>query len=242
MIFPTIGIVLKNVKYGETSGVVTIYTRQFGVQSYLVNGIRTSSKSSKAHLYQPASLLDLQVYHSELKNLQRIKEARWLVVYQNIFTSVKKNAVALFMVELLQKAVQHPEENDSLFDFCEETLGILDTSDQATASAIPLFFALKLPRFLGFQIDNNFGGKNLYFNLREGNFSADADDVSNETDILVNKKLSAMLKMKVAAEFASLKINRSERQVLLRLLEKYYKWHINEFSGLKTLEVFEQMD
>jgi len=75
----TKGIVFRTVKYGETSIVVTIFTELFGVQSYLVNGVRTSSRkgSGKANLFQPAAILDLVVYHNELKQLNRIKEFRW---------------------------------------------------------------------------------------------------------------------------------------------------------------------
>ena len=40
----TRGIVLRIVKYGETSLIVTIYTELFGIQSFLVNGVRASSK------------------------------------------------------------------------------------------------------------------------------------------------------------------------------------------------------
>ena len=79
MVHNTKGIVLRVVKYGETSVIVTIYTELFGIQSYIVNGVRTTSKkgASKASLFQPAAILDLIVYHNELKNLQRIKESRW---------------------------------------------------------------------------------------------------------------------------------------------------------------------
>ncbi len=48
MIHSTKGIVLRTVKYGETSVIVTIYTELFGAQSYLVNGVRTSSKKGRA--------------------------------------------------------------------------------------------------------------------------------------------------------------------------------------------------
>src|SRR5580658_7230159 len=118
----TKGIVLRIVKYGETSLVVTIYTELFGVQSYLVNGVRTSSRKGpgKANLFQPAAILDLVVYHNELKNLQRIREFKWDVLYQQIFFSVLKNSVALFMVELLQKCLREPEPNPGLFYFIED--------------------------------------------------------------------------------------------------------------------------
>ncbi|WP_315819946.1 DNA repair protein RecO [Paraflavitalea speifideaquila] len=48
MIHSTKGVVLKTVKYGETSVIVTIYTELFGIQSYLVNGVRTSTKKGRA--------------------------------------------------------------------------------------------------------------------------------------------------------------------------------------------------
>ncbi|HEX4373990.1 MAG TPA: recombination protein O N-terminal domain-containing protein, partial [Puia sp.] len=66
-LYKTNGIVLRTVKYGETSVIVTIFTDLFGIQSYLVNGIRTSSKKmqSKINLFQPAAVLQLVVYHNE---------------------------------------------------------------------------------------------------------------------------------------------------------------------------------
>ncbi|HET6995795.1 MAG TPA: recombination protein O N-terminal domain-containing protein, partial [Chitinophagaceae bacterium] len=74
-IHKTKGIVLRVVKYGETSVIVSIFTELFGLQSYLVNGVRTSSKkgAGKAVLFQPSAILELVVYHNELKQLQRLK-------------------------------------------------------------------------------------------------------------------------------------------------------------------------
>ena len=115
----TRGIVLRTVKYGETSLIVTIFTDLFGIQTYLINGVRASTKkgSGKANLFQPTAILDLIVYHNDLRNLQRMKEFRWGHLYQNIFSDIKKNAVSLFMVELLAKCLKQPEANEDLFSF-----------------------------------------------------------------------------------------------------------------------------
>ena len=75
MTHKTKGIVLRGIKYGETSMVVTIFTEMFGVQTYMVNGVRTSKRSSsKANQFQPTAILDLVVYHSDNRSMQRIKE------------------------------------------------------------------------------------------------------------------------------------------------------------------------
>src|SRR6187431_1942886 len=78
MTHKTKGIVLRTVRYGETSLVVTIFTELFGVQTYMVNGVRTSKKSSaKANHFQPGAILFMLVYHNDQKQMQRIKEFKW---------------------------------------------------------------------------------------------------------------------------------------------------------------------
>src|SRR5215216_2570761 len=137
MIHKTKGIVLKSVKYGETSLVITMFTELFGLQSYIVNGVRMASKkgSSKAIFFQPSAQLDLVVYHNEYKNLQRIKEYKWAHLYQHIFSDVRKNAVAVFMIELLTKCLKQPEPGAELFYFVEDALIHLDkATDTVTAN------------------------------------------------------------------------------------------------------------
>ena len=166
------GIILRAVKYGETSLIVTIFTELFGVQSYLVNGVRTSTKkgTGKANLFQPSAILDLVVYHNELKHLNRIKEFKWAVIYQHILSDVPKNAVALFMVELLTKCLKQPEGHPELFHFTEDAFMKLDESNAAIMANLPLFFALHLTHFFGFRIDDNYSFANPFLDLKEGKF------------------------------------------------------------------------
>src|SRR6476660_6191919 len=168
----TKGIVLRAVKYGETSLIVTMFTELFGLQSYLVNGVRTSSKkgSGKANLFQPTAILDLVVYHNELKHLNRIKEFKWSYLYQHIFTDVPKNAVALFMIEMLTKCLKQPEANPELFAFAEDTLLHLDHSSKAVAANFSLFFCLQLPGFFGLRMADNYSEKNSILDFQEGVF------------------------------------------------------------------------
>ena len=61
MIHKTRGIVFRFTRYGETSIIVTIFTEAFGLQSYIVNGVRSKSAKNKIALYQPLTLLNLVV-------------------------------------------------------------------------------------------------------------------------------------------------------------------------------------
>ena len=239
----TKGIVLRAVKYGETSLIVTIFTELFGLQSYMVNGVRTSSKkgSGKANLFQPTAILDLVVYHNELKHLNRIKEFKWSYLYQHIFSDVPKNAVALFMIELLTKCLKQPEANPELFEFCEDAFIHLDESTGSVMANFPLFFALHLPVFFGFRISDEYSDKNSIVDLQEGMF---VPERPNHFHFLEGKQAevtSELLKMMQPEELEQLKLNHDFRRQLLFAYETYYALHIQDFGTMKTLPVLREV-
>ncbi len=149
MTHKTKGIVLRATKYGETSLIVLLFTEKFGTQSYMINGVRTSSKkgSGKANLFQPGALLDMIVYHSEQKQLQRIKEFKWGFLYQHIFSDIKKNAVAVFMIELLTKCLKQTEPNEELFHFTEDAFIHLDESSETVTANFPFVLCIATNQF-----------------------------------------------------------------------------------------------
>ena len=243
MIQKTKGIVLRSVKYGETSLVVAIFTELFGLQSYLVNGVRTVSKkgSTRAALFQPAALLELVAYHNELKNLQRLKEYKWDYLYQHIFSDVRKNAVALFMIELLSKCLKQPETNTDLFYFAEDAFHHLDeASDTATAN-FPLFFALHLAVFFGFRISDEHSGTNHYLDLQEGTFTKDLPKHPHYLQDREAAAISHILKIMHPAELEEVTLNQETRRRILHALEEYYMLHIPDFGTMRTLPVLREV-
>jgi DNA repair protein RecO (recombination protein O) len=239
MVHKTKGIVLRTVKYGETSVIVTILTELFGLQSYLVNGVRTNKPrgGSKAGLFQPTAMLDLVIYHQETKNLNRLKEYSWNHLYQHIFSDVVTHAVALFMIELLQKCLKQPEPNPELYHFMEDALTGLDQSGEKVQANFPLFFALHLAGFFGLRIDDNYSEKRSYLDLQEGYFTAEKPDHPHYLEEPLSEISSHLLKIMQPAELADLPLNKEKRRLLLMAYEDFYSMHITGFTALKTLPV-----
>lgn len=242
-LYKTKGIVLRSVKYGETSLVVTIFTELFGIQSYLVNGVRTSTKkgSGKANLFQPAAILDLVVYHNELKHLNRIKEFRWSILYKSIFNDVPKNAVALFLIELLTKCLKQPESNPELFHFTEDVLLQLDDSNGTVMANIPLFFAAHLPVHFGFRITDNYSDRNIYLDLQEGFFVSEQPRHPHFLEDREAEVSSQLLKVMQPKELADIKLGHDFRRKLLHRYETYYALHIQDFGTMKSLPVLQEV-
>jgi len=239
----TKGIVLRTVKYGETSVIVSIFTELFGVQSYLINGIRTATGKGggKAILFQPSAILDMIVYHNELKQLQRIKEFKWAHLYQHILSDVKKNAVAMFMIELLTRCLKQPEANADLFNFAEDAFLSLDGSSSAVTANFPLFFALHLPVFFGLRIHDNYSEGRPFLDLKEGCF---VRELPSHPYFLEERQAfitSQILKVQQPGELEDIKLNHDFRRHLLFTYESYYKLHIQDFGMLRTLPVLKEI-
>jgi DNA repair protein RecO (recombination protein O) len=246
MIHKTKGIVLRSIRYGETSLVVTVFTELFGVQTYMVNGVRTTKKAgSKAAMFQPSSMLEMEVYHNEQKAMHRIKECSWSFLYKNILSDVVKNSIALFMIELIFKTLKQPEQNNDLFYFCEDALQQLDEAPAPIAANFPLYFSLQLMQFFGFHFSNIdttlLQEEKIYLDLQEGMFTNHEPPhlhFMEKEDALLTSEL---LKIMQPHELNQVKMSHHKRRALLLKYMEYYALHIHDFGQVKTLPVLHEV-
>lgn len=239
MLQKTKGLVLRSVKYGETSLVVTIFTEMFGMQSYMVNGVRSSSPKNpyRGNFFQPATLLDLVVYHNERHALQRIREFRWSHIYMDIYRNVHKNTVALFITELLQKCLKQPEANPELFAFVEDVLVHLDNGSATVAANIPLYFMLHQAHFFGFMIQDSYSEDEQVLDLQEGRFVALRPSHPFFLEGRLSEVSSQLLKSLHPDDLEQLQLSREQRRVLMNAFISFYSFHQPEFGQMRSLQV-----
>ncbi len=230
---------MRTVRYGEASIIASVYTERYGMQSYIVNGIRSAGKSgqSKAGLFQPGAILDLVVYHNESKNIQRIKEFRWGYLYETVFSGVLRNAVAMYMIELTQKSIREPEPNENLYAFIEDALVHLDKSGDRVAANFPLYFTLHLMTFLGLQVADAYTGERAVLDLKEGSFTPDRPDHPYFIEGEMSFISSRLLRVMQPEELNTFPLNQEIRKQLLDAYLQFYALHISDFGSMKTLGV-----
>ena len=247
MTHKTKGIILRAIRYGETSLIVTVFTELFGMQTYIINGIRTSKRSgARAAMFQPGAILDMEVYHNALKSMHRIKESNWSHLFNNIHSDVIKNSITLFVTELLYKSLKQPEQNTDLFNFCEDALLQLDLAENTATANFPLFFSLHLAEFLGFKIagiknNSSLNEADLYIDLKEGEF---IDHQPLHPYFVEGKKAlltAELLNCRLFQELEELKLNQLLRRELLLKYMEYYALHIPDFGQMKTLGVLQEI-
>lgn len=156
MLKKTYGIVLSTLKFKETSIIARIFTRELGLKSYIINGVRATNKNSKMAFYQPLTLLDLIVYDKANSNLNRISEVRLLRPNQLISFDFSRTGIALFVTEVISKSIFENYQNEQLFDFLDDCIAELDHPN-VKLEQYPLVFLLENAVFLGFAPDQAVG-------------------------------------------------------------------------------------
>lgn len=239
----TKAVILRTIKYGETSVITTAYTELFGVQSYIVKGVRQSTKTSqgKGLYFQPAAILEMVVYHNELKNLNFIKEYQWAYLYQHVLFDVVKNTVAMYMIELLLHSLKQPEANPELFYLVEDTLKQLDNGSAALTANLPLYFSLHLANELGFRINGEYSAATSILDLQEGMFASQRPQHSYYVEGQLADATSKLLSINFYNDLEHIHFSRIIRQELVRVYQNYLALHVQDFGEIKSLPILQEV-
>ncbi len=237
MIEKTAGIILHSIKYSETSIIARVYTREAGLQSYLVPGVRKARSRFKKNLFQPLSIVEVVAYHKERGGLQHLKEINCPQPYGSIPYAINKTSIAIFLAEILNHALKNQEANAQLFDFLAESLRQLDQTHESIAN-YHLVFLIRLSRYLGFKPRDNHDKQHRFFNIREGMFQHRSDD----PEFCLSERLSLVFLEVINTETSQqheLHIIKEERRVLLQKIIDYYRYHLEGMPEIKSHSVLE---
>ncbi len=218
MITKTRGIVLNYIKYGDTSIICKIYTEQFGLQSYIINGIR-NSKSKNIGLFQPLNILDLVVYHKKTSGLQRIKESKLDYAYKTLHLDMKKISVCFFLSEFLTRISQNDDDQKDNFDFIKDSLIVFDRLE-VNYSNFHIQFLIKLSKYFGIDIGNSkhLTGENV------------KDDINLFVDTCINNSYEVKIKS-----------NNILRNNVINLIIEHYSRNLDININLNSTNILKEI-
>jgi DNA repair protein RecO (recombination protein O) len=207
------------------------------MQSYIVNGVRSEKSKTKAAQLQVMSILEMEVYHHDNRNLSRIKEMRPAYVFTSVLFDPLKSSLGLFMMEVLNKCIHEEETNEAMFVFIMDKLQLLDQQQRVPTDYL-LKFLLELSSLIGFYPHGEFNSATSYFDLQAGSFVADA----SVHPYIIHPPLSEYLSMLLRNEnFSKVSSFGKVRRELLDILLQYYQLHVPNFSLPKSLHVLQEV-
>jgi DNA repair protein RecO (recombination protein O) len=215
-IIKTEAVVLSKLNYGDSSSIVTLFTKEYGKLSAMLKGGR-NPKSKLSLIVDPINYLEVIFYNNPSRDLQILSSADIKAHFPKIKDDLDKLKYAHSVIELVKNLSVEHEVNKKLFSGIIRILELIGEGKENPAVSFGRFFLFFLKE-LGyeFQLETNYL-ENItinpelfhYFNCLK----------KNESPGVVNPAI----------------INGA-----VTFLENYLKYHVSDFKGLQSLNMFKE--
>lgn len=149
MIVKSPAIVLRAIRYGDSSKIVTLFTQAQGKVAVVAKGAR-SARPRFGPALDPGSYV-LAVYHArESREVQTLAQADVLERHRRLTTSLPATTAMLQMVEVVNVLTHPGEPHREIFELLVEGLRAADRRDEGLADVL-IAFRWKTIGLLGFE-------------------------------------------------------------------------------------------
>lgn len=233
----TEGIVLRYFRYGDNGVIAHIYTRDYGRQTFIFKGAKSSKTQRKVNFLQPLFLLNLPIDYRPQKEMYAGNAAQLAHNYGSIPFQYTKSSIAFFIAELLSKTLQTQEADNLLFDFLKEAFFYLD-NPSTNGRNFHLTFLAKFSKFIGIQPAENLSKATPYFSILQGEYISTqlADCLDEAQSILVDQ-----LQKNSWKDCDKIALSHHQRNAFLEKWLQYYHQHCHDFGQLQSLAVLQEL-
>ncbi|MBS1517705.1 MAG: DNA repair protein RecO [Bacteroidetes bacterium] len=224
-------LVLKTIKFGDSSKIVTLYSKDLGKLKAIVKGAR-NYKSGLSGKFQPLNYLSVILYFKVNRDIQNISKAEFLNSYKNLLKDFNKLQTALKILEIINRSLPDLDPNPPLFDIVSDSFSAIDNSD-SEEDLILLNFQIEFLRLSGMLPDLADNPDNLETLKTNSEFNL------NENDI------EFLLKMSERKTGNSFGINKKESYNVTKISECFTNYIINHNSSriiFKSDKVFREIN
>lgn len=214
-IIKTEAFVLKSFKYGETSKIVTLFTKDFGKISAILKGAR-NYRSRSCGVLETMNYINSVIYYKENKDIHMLSTAEYIRSFPEILRNYEKLQTSYRIIEIINKSLFENEVNKSVFDLLIRTYERLNNCDNDLEFNI-LFFQIELIKIMGLGPDLS---------------------KSNETfldfiELPLDKNQKTLLGIFIKHNFEELINMDIEKEDVNRLIESYERFLLSHTNGSK---------
>lgn len=244
MIVRSDAVVLKSIPYGETSAIVTLFTRAMGKLPVIAKGARVPGSRFGASL-QPLTYSQVVYYHKPGRGIHTLSESSIAEPLLKIHRDVRRLSAGLRSVELVAALLHEEEADPLLFSLLLQALHYLNEPLRYPENVL-LYFQLRMAGALGFapHISREgvaeVGDDGASISLTTGAIVAGGSETSWHVSraglrafaIFARAELDTVIRMHLEPNV---------RLEVERLVEDYMRYHVEEAYPSRSLRVLGQL-
>lgn len=239
-------IVLRSIDYGETSRIVTLFTRERGKIGVMAKGAR-SGKSRFGSTLEPLAHINVVIYFKPGRDLQIISEASHIFTHDALRGSLDRIETGLRMIELTSALLESDEPHPEIFGLLAGCLTALENAPGRTSNIWP-FFQLRMATSLGFGPAFNgdavkaMKAERGVLNLKKGEISEHSEEsyfpfpasrlALRAFAVLSRAQLADIVRMELSAAIFT-EVN--------NMVTAYLKFHLEDAYPNRSSKVFAQL-
>jgi len=233
------GIVLNTIRYSDRHNIVHIYTDARGLMSFAVPQGKTPAARMRNAMLMPLSLVDLEARVASGRELAQLRELRRNYPLATIYSDPLKNAISLFVSELLAHVISEPEGNAPLFRYIEQSVQLLEQLPGQVAN-FHICFLYHLGAHLGIQPNVESYRDGYWFDMTDGVFVPAA--VRGHMHLQPREaQVIHLLSRMTFRNMAVFRFSREERNRMLDVIIGYYRLHNAAIGTLRSPDILKQL-
>ena len=233
------GIVINVIKYNDKHNIAHIYTDKLGMLAFLVRQGTTHASRMRNAMFMPLSLIGFEARLQPGRELGTLHDVRRTAVLMSIYSDPMKNAVAMFVSELLSHTIQEQEQNMVLYSYIKSCILRLEES-RASIANFHICFLYQLGQFIGIQPDIDSYHEGYWFNMSEGVYTQHPHAGAKMLPPSQAQVLPLLSRM-TFDNMHHFKFNRDQRNEMLESILTYYRIHHSTLGTLRSPEVLKQL-
>lgn len=233
------GIVLHVLRYSDKNSIAHILTDLHGRMAFLIPQGSTKSARMRNAIFMPLSLIEFEGKIIPGKSLHSFRDAQSRFPLARIYSDPVKNAIAMFISELLSRSLQESEENRALFQFLDTSIRLLDDMDDGVGN-FHIWFLYNLGVFLGIQPDTETYRPGYWFDMMNGVFTP-SRPASPHVLPPSEARVMALLSRMTFSNLHRFRFNRHQRNDILETALTYYRLHNSTLGAMRSPEILKQL-
>lgn len=230
MLVKTEAIIVKRTPYTDHSAVVKLFTREFGLLPFLIQGLH--GKQNKNSLFQPGTLIEI-VFHKQTRGMMRAKEVSLVSGWGYSHFPIH-DQVRWFFLELLSHVLHEEQPEESLFDLSKSTFQKLNDGCKELP-VLPIQYLFEFCDVTGHGLQLNAESIALGLDILTGGAATSKSIPSNTIDPVHCEILAQLISQEIKSAPAM------TRRILVGKLVDYIETHIIPGKKIQSLEILQMI-
>lgn len=232
-------ISLRTIKHSDRHWILRAYSRELGSVAFAIGAGNTAEANRRRALLMPLGIVECVAVRRQGSDLLMMSDARSIFQSMDMRLDPAKNAIGLFMAEMLSVVLRDGPPDAALFDFVQQSVMVLDAIPGRRVANFHLAFLVGLAGLLGISPDYTDYRPGMIFDLFDGRFRTSAP-IHGRFLGPDYSAAAARLGRMTYRNMHIYKYTRAMRNEVLDAILRYYELHYTGLRELKSPEVLRQ--